>query len=341
MQRFQGHRRRRASVALAAMLVLGLVLGGARARAEGRDPAAAQFERGLAEMQAGRYATGCPALAESYRLDPRPGALFTLAECEHKWGKLATALSHYQAYLDLFANMSAEQRRNQVGRDAIASTQRDRLLAEAPTLTLVVASSAPAGTRVTRDGEPIGADSLGVPRPVDPGEHVIQALTPEGRTIEQRVTLSARETRTLVLDPPRGTRPAPVAAVKGDDTSQRAASRTRRTWIYVTGGIGLAGIAVGAVTGFVVLADKSTIEAHCGLGGVATQCDSAGVSAADRAHTMGLVSDIAFGVGAAGLVAAGVLWLTEPRTPRAARTWRPLVAAEGMRGLVAGVTRGW
>src|SRR4051794_16280293 len=69
--------------------------------AAAQDIAAAEalFESGLADMQAGRYETGCKALAESQRIDPRGGTLFTLATCEARWGRIATAVTRFGDYL--------------------------------------------------------------------------------------------------------------------------------------------------------------------------------------------------------------------------------------------------
>ena len=69
----------------------------APATAAAQDLAAAEalFSKGLADMEAGRYDAACPAIGESYRLDPRGGTLFTLAECEAKAGKIATAVARY------------------------------------------------------------------------------------------------------------------------------------------------------------------------------------------------------------------------------------------------------
>src|SRR5688500_15387502 len=89
--------------------------------------AEAHFNRGLADMQAGRYAAGCPALAESQRLDPRPGRLFTLAECEARWGRYATAVTRYNDYLSLFARMTRAEQVKQLGRDKISTRQRETL----------------------------------------------------------------------------------------------------------------------------------------------------------------------------------------------------------------------
>ena len=57
------------------------------------------FEDGVRLMKAGQFDEACPKIAESQRLEPRPGTLFTLAECLANDGKIATALARYEEYL--------------------------------------------------------------------------------------------------------------------------------------------------------------------------------------------------------------------------------------------------
>jgi len=326
---------------------LGLVVAAAiaslapAARAQGGSPQA-QFDYGLAEMEAGRYATGCPALAESYRLDPHPGVLFTLAECENRAGKLASALTHYDAYRDLYAHMSEVEKGRQRGRERVAATQREKLVAEVPQLSVALPPGAPAGTAVTRDGALLGAPSLGVPAPVDPGEHVVVARTPDGVAHETRVTLARAEHRAVVVDlrvpaPAPATAHGGAAAAPSPGPSPEApvvvtSSSPLRTWAWVAGAAGLAGIAVGAIAGGLVLADTSTISADCHPD---RSCNQQGLDAATHAHTMGLVSDVGFAVGGAALVASTVLFLASP-----SRVVQP-VAALGDRGAFVGVRATW
>src|ERR1700733_10594176 len=89
---------------------LGTVAFLAGAIALAADPAQAAFERGLAQMEAGRFDLGCPAVEESYKLDPRPGTLFTLAECEAKRGHLATAVRRYDDYLSLWSALPPDKK---------------------------------------------------------------------------------------------------------------------------------------------------------------------------------------------------------------------------------------
>lgn len=279
-----------------------------------------QFDYGLAEMQAGRYASGCPALAESYRIDPHPGVLFTLAECENKWGKVASAVTHYDAYLDVFAHMASEEKARQRGRDKIASAQRDRLRPQVPELAIALPPSAPAGTTVTRDGEPLGAPSLGASLPVDPGDHVVVARTPDGAAHEARVSVVLAQHASLVVDLTPPPRPAVV----------RVAPPPRRApvWEYPAV-VGLVGLAVGGVAGLVVLEDKSTIQAQCRPDYTCTQ---SGLNAASSAKTAGLVSDVGFAVGAAGLAAGAVLLVLLP-SPPSARV-QPVGSADAHGGFV-------
>jgi hypothetical protein len=319
------------AVAMAATVV---APGVARAQA---GTAQAQFDFGLAEMEAGRYASGCPALAESYRLDPRPGVLFTLAECENKWGRSASALTHYEAYVDVFARMRDDEKAHQRGRDKVALAQRDGLRRVVPELAIALPPSAPGGTTVMRDGVPLGAPSLGVPLPVDPGEHLVVARTPDGVLHEARLTVGPGEHRALVVDlsavpaPPRLAPPSSLSPVVV--TPPAPAASPARTWAWVAGGIGLAGLAAGALGGAVVLGDKSTIGAQCSPD---RTCSPSGLTAAGQARTFGLVSDTGFAVAGAGLTASLVLVLLSPsvsvRAVQPAASLEPHGAFVGLRG---------
>ena len=323
--------RARAAILLVLALLAGMVAPGV-AHAQG-GTAQAQFDFGLGEMEGGRYASGCPALAESYRLDPRPGVLFTLAECENRWGKIASALTHYEAYIDVFARMRDDEKAHQRGRDKVALAQRDGLRGQVPELAIALPPSAPAGTTVSRDGLPLGAPSLGVAFTVDPGEHVVVARTPDGTSHETRVTVARAEHRTLVVDlttPP----PPPPPARSPSFAPPPAPSSTSptRTWAWITGGIGLAALAVGAIGGAIVLNDKSTIDASCNPD---RTCNPAGLSAAKHASTFGLMSDVGFAVGGLGLATSVVLYLVSPSGPV-----QPIASAEPHGGFV-GLRAAW
>lgn len=86
----------------------------------------------------------------------------------------------------------------------------------------------------------------------------------------------------------------------------------QRVGALVAGGVGLAGVALGAAMGAMVLDRKGFIDAHC----PGQRCDAEGKKALAEVQAPGIVSTVGFGVGLAGLAAAAVLWLTAPGAAR-------------------------
>ncbi len=298
-------RTERRGAALALSLAVSLLANVAAAQGSA-SVADTQFDYGLAEMKAGRYDTGCPALAESYRLDPKPGSLFTLAECETRAGKLATALTHYEAYLDVFSRMTPDQQNRQWGREKIAATRRDELRARVPSLTLV--GHLPDGSVIKRDGVPIGPALIGATVPIDPGPHVVEISVP-GKPL-RREELDVPPGKAVRISVDDGDDDARLAAAGGGDASSPSAMRTGA---IVAASVGAAGLVVGTAFGVVTLGHKSTIDSHC----VDTACDAEGKSAADASATTGAVSTVGFVVGVIGLGTGAALYFLDPSRPRA------------------------
>src|SRR3954471_21920113 len=129
------------------------------------------FTEGRRLVAAGDYAQACPKFEDSFRLDPGIGTNFNLADCLEHIGRPASAWSRF---LDVVAATKAA---GQVERERVA---RARAAALEPRLArLVVEGSAPVpGLVVERDGVPVGMASIGIPVPVDPGDHLIEATAP-------------------------------------------------------------------------------------------------------------------------------------------------------------------
>src|SRR5262245_59473272 len=134
------------STPLALACFAGALLVGAPAAAEGSDRAEILFNRGVEDMEAHQYESACPALTESYKLDPRPGVLFALAECEAQRGHIATAVARYDDYLAFVAKLSPDKQRKQRDREKQSRAQKAALSPQIPELTLVLPSDAPLGT---------------------------------------------------------------------------------------------------------------------------------------------------------------------------------------------------
>src|SRR6185295_10297486 len=139
--------------------------------ADSAGAAKALFDKGLEEMKQGHYPAACTALSKSYELNPLPGALFTLAECESKAGRIATAIKRYEEYLTLHATLSKDKQQKQRGRDTVSKDQIVALTPKVPKISIVLPADAPAGTVTTLDGAPVDRAALSKPILLDPGDH--------------------------------------------------------------------------------------------------------------------------------------------------------------------------
>lgn len=289
--------------------------------AESSSEAQASYERGVEQFRAGNFSAACALLADSYRLEPLPGVLFTWATCELRAEHLANAATRYGEFLDIVSRLPTEERTAQEERRQVAQRERARILPEISFLTIAMSPEELRSSSVRRDGEPVAATSIGTEVAVEPGEHVIDFEGKGGARAQQRVVLQKGEHRTLVLgfarpssqpvprEPARP--PSEPVPPRPDGTSTRPNS-----WLYVTAGVGVAGLATGTVAGLLALRDKGVVSDEC----LAQACSARGKEAADAAKTEATVSTIGFGVGLAGAVATAILYFAQGDDPQARAT---------------------
>lgn len=274
------------------------------------SPAQTAYEQGVELFRAGNFEAACGLLADSYRLEPLPGVLFTWATCELRADRVASAAQHYADFLDAVANLPPPERAAQDERRQAAQRERARILPEVPYLTVVMAADAVRTSTVRRDGEVLPRAALGVEVPVDPGEHVIDFEGADGTHAQQRVVLAKREHKTIVVG---FAKPSQVAAVPTAPRRRDAPpppklyERKVTPWIYVTGGVGVAGLLTGSIAGLLAFNDKSAVNDLCS----GPACTASGKDAADAAKLEATVSTVGFGVGLAGVIATAIVYIAD------------------------------
>jgi serine/threonine-protein kinase len=293
--------------------------GGASAQASGSNAAAAQalFDSARQLIGAGRAGEACPKLEESQRLDPGLGTQFHLADCYERVGRTASAWS---TFLELAAVAKSS---GQGERETVARRRAGALEGRLVRLRIEVPSeSRLPGLEVRRDNAAVGAAQWDVAVPVDPGEHEVHATAP-GR-VAWRTAVEAREAGepVIVRVPVLETPATPVAGIPAASTSpspsspsaRDAGARTRRNVGFVTGGVGLVGLGLGAFFGARSMSAGSDSEAHCN-GDV---CNATGVGLRDEAIDWGTASTVAFVAGGVLVAGGAVLVLTSrPSRPSA------------------------
>jgi hypothetical protein len=270
--------------------------------------AEALFEDGRRAMAEGNLELACSRFRESNRLDPAAGTLLNLADCEERRGLLATAWSLFK---NAVGQLDSSDDRLTVARSRLAS-----LDARVPKLVLELEPGASKDTRASVAGIELGQAGFGVQLPLDPGDYDVVVTAPrhENRVISVKLS-QRRVTRLRVapgasLDAPApAPEPAPAPVQSTDQGS-------RRTWTYVLGGVGIAGLGAGTIAGLMTLKQKSIADANCNED--RHVCSAEGKQANDSGRTYGMFSTAGFAVGVLGIGGATYLLLTAPDEPESA-----------------------
>ncbi len=191
----------------APVLALALALAPTVSFAQPANPdaqARTAFERGIADVDAGRFASAVAAFEESYRLRPVAVVLFNLAGAYSRMGRHQQSIATYERYLTEGTRLPPD--RVQSVRDRIAELRRD--------MPVVVLHVRPAPFTLTVDGRPQAV--TGEELALDPGSHLLVASAPSRAPQQREVQLSpgARITWDAELVADNAAAPtAPVVAV--------------------------------------------------------------------------------------------------------------------------------
>lgn len=255
-----------------------------------------------------RYSEAIAKFEEAYRLKPHPTIFFNIGRCYEQLNDLPRALKNYRDYL----RIAPEAKDRELVSDAIANLERR--LKESGVQQLAVLTE-PSSARVTVDEKYVGLTPLTME--LKPGNHLI-GLSKEGfEPVEKNVVLSPDKSMELnltlkakavaVVEPVKP--PPPVLTPKADivkPVEPVAVATPTRTYTWVATAVGGAGIAAGVTMG--VLAGMASTKLRSSVHPM-----NEAQALFDQASSLGLGSNIAYAVGATGLVTAVVLFFLEPK----------------------------
>lgn len=153
---------------------------------------------------------------------------------------------------------------------------------------------------------------------MDPGPHALRFVMPGADPVVRRVTIEegARLQNVTVVFEGRRALPetVPPLATHEAPAPSSSSSNGQKTLAYVVGGLGIAGLAAGAVLGILAASAASKEKSDC-TGADLAACDHYGQAKTDYDHagTFADASSVAFIAGGAVLATGVVLWLTAPR----------------------------
>jgi hypothetical protein len=221
--------------------------------------AEALFEQGKALQASGDFAHGCPKLEEVTRLLPgKIGALLQLAECFEGAGKTASARTAYEGAER--AAVAASDPRAEQARGKIRE-----LTPRVPRLTVVVPAVMRAwkDLKIQRDELEVGPGQWGAAIPLDPGVHTVSASASGKARWRQEIKVEVGGVGSVEV-PLLVDVGAAAAAPSAPPAAAPVHARGTPSWVWVTGGAGVALLGVAAGFGVDGLMARKTIEAHCG-----------------------------------------------------------------------------
>jgi hypothetical protein len=275
----------------------------------------------------GKFAEACPKFAESNKLDRGAGTLIHLGDCYEKNHQTASAWATYREAA------SAAQGLGRADWEKLANTRAAALEPKLAKLTIRVNEPADK-IEVSRDGAHTSPASWGVAIPVDVGTHTVQATAPGRKPFKTTVAISRDGDRDEVVVPKLQAQPAVSASAPGSPSGAAtagSAGSSQRTMGFVVGGIGVVGLAVGAVTGLIAIGKNNDSKQACPNDGACGSSDA--VDAADGARQFGTISTIAFIAGGVGAALGTVLVLTAPSSSSERASAKPPPTTARARGV--------
>lgn len=294
--------------ATVALLLLGLACASAAGPAGGADSstaAKALFEKGRVALTKSDYDEACAQFEMSQKLEPSVGTLLNLGLCNEMRGRLAQSLAYWRE-----AERLAVERNDD--RLDLARGRAAQVDPRVPVLTIELASDAPAETTVTWSEEidekvhRLQTRNLGTPVRVNVGTLTVRAEAPGYAQQSYELRLAERDRKNLQVSP--GMK-LPDGSAGGDEGSSGPGWRTAG---FITGGVGLVGLTLGAIFGGVA-AMKDGESREDGADGLPrcddqNACTDEGLELRDEAFTAAAVSSVGFIAGGT-LLAAGIVMI--------------------------------
>jgi hypothetical protein len=285
------------------------------------------FESGMKAQKKGQHEAAYTAFKASYDAVASPNSHLMMARALVELGRLEEAYVEYQSTLDEAQAAAADDKKYEQTAQAAKAELAD-VRSKLALLTVDV-SGAAEGDRLTVRGREIERSHWGKPMPVMPGPVRVELTTASGREATEEISAEAGGSPTVTLSRPGAGAP-PVVEEGATESSAEAkldtSSTSMRTWAYVAGGAGVAGLITFGVFGALNNSKHAKLEDECTNG----VCPKDLEDDADSGRTYQTIANVGLGVGIVGIAAGTVLFLlsgTEEKTARrsskqAARTPR-------------------
>lgn len=303
---------------LTSALALGTVTAASWAEAQGAAPESATaeqkataqkaFEKGMKAAKAKKHEDALAAFKESYGAVASPNSHLMMARELVELGRLEEAWAEYEKTV-VEAEAAAQKDPKYADTATGAKHEQEELRGKLGFVKLTVTGAGP-GSRVTVRGKEIPQADWGKPVAVMPGSVRVELVGSDGKETVQEVNATAGSETPVTLAPPAAAPAAGAGGAEGQGSAKLEASTSgkgpsMRTWAYIAGGVGVAGLATFGIFGAMNNAKHSKLEDECKDG----VCPASLEDDKDAGKTYQTIANVGLVVGVVGLGTGTVLYL--------------------------------
>ena len=272
--------------------------------AEIRTAARDLATQGAQAFDAGDYAQASDFFRRAHELVPAPSIALLRARSLAKLGQLLEAIDIYEQTARFKLSEDAPEAYLQAVETARGEMEDIRHRLPRLKVTLIgVSSSEPA--QVSMDDKPTPPALLGVERPMNPGQHRIEAYVGGQLRATRELTLDEGQSYQIELDlRPAEPAPKPIPAQAAPKDAASDKPNLRKTAGFVALGVGALGLGIGTYTGIVALHHKSDLDSVC-----KPDCPPSSANDIDAFRSNRTISYVSYGVGIAA-AATGIALIT-------------------------------
>jgi hypothetical protein len=286
-------------VGLCGLLCVSLAFN-ARAAGERDEKEGAQktFEAASKLYDTKHYEQALTAFRASYQILTSPNSHLMVARCLRELNRNVEAYREFNAVLN-----EAKAKGDRYESAAHAAQEEMDEVKQRLALVTIRVTDPPEGLVVKMGDKTLELGTLGAPLPVDPGNAVFTAEAPNGATARSEVALAAGTTPEVVLTLVAPEAAAPAAAPAAPpppvavDMTPPPAPSSLRTWAYVSGGVGVAGLATFAILGSMSSSKYSSLQKDCPNG----HCTSDRQSDIDSGKQFQTFANVGLALGVVGV----------------------------------------
>jgi hypothetical protein len=302
--------------ALCALLSLTAVGVTTRAQAQGasvetataaqKKTAQKAFEQGMKALKAKKHDEALAAFKSSYEAVASPNSHLMVARELVELGRLEEA---WEAYGKTAAEADAAAQKDQKYQNAADEARKEQNdLKKKLGFIDLDTTGTQAGDRITVRGREIPQGSWSQPVPAAPGSATVTLVHNDGTETSKDVTITAGQDTKVDFTPPKAAPPTAEPAKTSGEASAKldtSGHTNLRTWAYVAGGVGVAGVATFAIFGLMANSKHSKLQDNCPN----NKCPADLQSDADAGKRDQTIANIGLVVGVVGLGTGTVLYL--------------------------------